>query len=86
MVAQAAEVTMVPPEKAMLVEHMLLSHHGNPEYGSPRLPMVPEAEVLSVCDLLDSRLYEMHAALETVAPGGFTERIWALDNRQLYKE
>ena len=86
MVAQAAEVTMVPSEKAMLVEHMLLSHHGNPEYGSPRLPMVPEAEVLSVCDLLDSRLYEMHAALETVAPGGFTERIWALDNRQLYKE
>ena len=86
MVAQAAEVTMVPPEKAMLVEHMLLSHHGNPEYGSPRLPMVPEAEVLSVCDLLDSRLYEMHAALETVASGGFTERIWALDNRQLYKE
>ena len=86
MVAQAAEVTMVPPEKAMLIEHMLLSHHGNPEYGSPRLPMVPEAEVLSVCDLLDSRLYEMHAALETVAPGGFTERIWALDNRQLYKE
>ena len=86
MVAQAAEVTMVPPEKAMLVEHMLLSHHGNPEYGSPRLPMVPEAEVLSVCDLLDSRLYEMHAALETVAPGGFIERIWALDNRQLYKE
>ena len=43
-------------------------------------------QVLSVCDLLDSRLYEMHAALETVAPGGFTERIWALDNRQLYKE
>ncbi len=86
MVAQAAEVTMVPSEKAMLVEHMLLSHHGNPEYGSPRLPMVPEAEVLSVCDLLDSRLYEMHAALETVASGGFTERIWALDNRQLYKE
>ncbi len=86
MVAQAAEVTMVPPEKVMLVEHMLLSHHGNPEYGSPRLPMVLEAEVLSVCDLLDSRLYEMHAALETVASGGFTERIWALDNRQLYKE
>ena len=86
MVAQAAEVTMVPPEKAMLVEHMLLSHHGNPEYGSPRLPMIPEAEVLSVCDLLDSRLYEMHAALDAVAPGGFTDRIWALDNRQLYKE
>ncbi|MBR0082108.1 MAG: HD domain-containing protein [Clostridia bacterium] len=85
MIAQAAEVTMVPRETAMLLEHMLLSHHGTPEYGSPRLPMIPEAEVLSVCDLLDSRMYEMHSALDTVAPGGFTERIWALDNRQLYR-
>ncbi|MDO4851875.1 MAG: HD domain-containing protein [Clostridia bacterium] len=86
MVAQAAEVTMVPASTAMLVEHMLLSHHGNPEYGSPRLPMIPEAEVLSVCDLLDSRMYEMRTALDGVAPGGFSERLWALDNRQLYKE
>ena len=85
MVAQAAEVTMVPEKTAMLVEHMLLSHHGNPEYGSPRLPMIPEAEVLSICDLLDSRLYEMRAALDGVAPGGFSERLWALDNRQLYQ-
>ena len=48
--------------------------------------MLPEAEVLSVCDLLDSRLYEMRTALDGVAPGGFTERLWALDNRQIYKE
>ena len=86
MIAQAAEVTMIPREKAMLVEHMILSHHGNPEYGSPKLPMIPEAEVLSTCDLLDSRLYEMHAALDSVAQGGFSERLWALDNRQIYKE
>ena len=49
------------------------------------LVMIPEAEVLSICDLLDSRLYEMRAALDGVAPGGFSERIWALDNRQLYR-
>ena len=85
MVAQAAEVTLCPKETAVLVEHMLLAHHGNPEYGSPKLPMIPEAEVLSVCDLLDSRLYEMQAALDSVAPGGFSERLWALDNRQIYK-
>lgn len=85
MIAEAAEVTMVPAETAMLLEHMLLSHHGTPEYGSPRMPMIPEAEVLSVCDLLDSRLYEMRAALDGVAPGGFSERLWALDNRQLYR-
>ena len=85
MVAAAAEITMVSEKTAMLVEHMILSHHGKPEFGSPRLPMFPEAEVLSVCDLLDSKMYEMEAALDGVSKDGFSERQWALDNRQLYK-
>ena len=85
MVAAAAEITMVSPKTAMLIEHMILSHHGKPEFGSPRLPMFPEAEVLSICDLLDSKMYEMDAALDGVAQDGFSERLWALDNRQLYK-
>ena len=85
MVAAAAEITMISPKTAMLLEHMILSHHGKPEFGSPRLPMFPEAEVLSVCDLLDSKMYEMDAALDGVSPDGFSERQWALDNRQLYK-
>ncbi len=85
-VSAAAELLGVSEETSMLIEHMLLSHHGQPEFGSPKLPMFPEAEVLSVCDLLDSKLYEMFDALEGVAEGGFTERLWALDNRQLYKK
>jgi uncharacterized domain HDIG len=86
MIAQAAEITMIPQKTAVLIEHMILSHHGNPEYGSPKFPMTPEAEVLATCDLLDSRMYEMRTALDGVSPGGFSERLWALDNRQLYKE
>ena len=85
MVASAAEITMIAPKTAMLLEHMILSHHGKPEFGSPRLPMIPEAEVLSICDLLDSKMYEMDAALDGVSKDGFSERLWALDNRQLYK-
>lgn len=85
MVAAAAEITMIEPKTAMLLEHMILSHHGKPEFGSPRLPMFPEAEVLSVCDLLDSKMYEMDAALDGVSKDGFSERQWALDNRQLFK-
>ncbi len=84
-VAAAAELLAVPQETAMLIEHMLLSHHGQPEFGSPKLPMFPEAEVLSELDLLDSKLYEMFSALEGVSRGAFTERQWALDNRQLYQ-
>ena len=85
MVAQAAEITMISEKTAMLLEHMILSHHGKPEFGSPRLPMFPEAEVLSICDLLDSKMYEMDAALDGVSQDGFSERQWALDNRQLFK-
>ena len=85
MIAAAAEITMIAPKTAMLLEHMILSHHGKPEFGSPRLPMFPEAEVLSICDLLDSKMYEMDAALDGVSPDGFSERQWALDNRQLFK-
>lgn len=83
-IASTAELLGVPQHTAMLLEHMLLSHHGAPEFGSPKMPMFPEAEVLSELDLLDSRMYEMFSALEGVQPRGFSERQWALDNRQLY--
>ena len=74
----------VRPELLMMLEHMVLSHHDLPEYGSPKPPMFPEAEVLHVLDLLDARIFEMNRALASVQPGGFTERIWSLD-RKLYR-
>lgn len=85
MVERAAAELMTRPETTMLVQHMLLSHHGVPEFGSPRPPMFPEAELVSQIDLIDSRMYEMFDALTGIADKGFTERQWALDNRQLYK-
>jgi len=74
----------VKKETMLLLEHMILSHHDLPEYGSPKPPMFPEAEVLHVLDLLDARMFEMNRALATIQPGCFTERIWSLD-RKLYR-
>ena len=71
-------------ELLLLLEHMILSHHDLPEYGSPKPPMFPEAEVLHVLDLLDARMFEMDRALQNVQPGCFTDRIWSLD-RKLYR-
>ena len=79
----AAKVEL-DPAVTTLLQHMLLSHHYEPEYGSPRRPMFPEAEILHYLDIIDSRMYDMRKALDTVAPGGFTERLWTLHNRQLY--
>ena len=68
----------------MMLEHMVLSHHDLPEYGSPKPPMFPEAEVLHILDLMDARIFEMNRALQGAQPGGFTERIWSLE-RKLYR-
>ncbi|MDD3920178.1 MAG: HD domain-containing protein [Eubacteriales bacterium] len=84
-IQSTAELLGITGDVPMLLEHMILSHHGVPEFGSPRPPMFPEAEVLSELDMLDARMYEMFDALSTVSPGGFSERQWALDNRQLYR-
>lgn len=75
----------IPREKAIMLEHMILSHHYEPEYGSPKRPLFPEAEVLHYLDILDARMFDMHAALEATQPGEFSDRVFTLDNRKLYK-
>lgn len=74
----------VRSELTVMLEHMILSHHDLPEYGSPRRPMFPEAEVLHILDVLDARMFEMQRELSMVKPGGFTDRIWSLE-RKLYR-
>ena len=75
----------IPREKAIMLEHMILSHHYEPEFGSPKKPLFPEAEVLHYLDILDARMFDMEAALEATESGSFSDRVWTLDNRKLYK-
>ncbi|MBR7071344.1 MAG: HD domain-containing protein [Clostridia bacterium] len=72
-------------QTAMLVEHMILSHHGEPEFGAAVRPMFIEAELLSELDLMDSRVYEMREAVSGAKSDGFSQRVWALDNRKLFR-
>lgn len=69
---------------AMLIEHMLISHHGEPEFGAAVRPGFIEAELLSELDLMDSRVYEMKEAIADTAPNDFSARLWAMENRKLY--
>lgn len=84
MLLRAGEALGTPQELLLMLQHMVLAHHDLPEYGSPRRPMFPEAEVLHILDLLDARMYEMQANLAAIAPGTFTDRIWSLE-RRLYR-
>ena len=79
-----AEQLGISDETKMLLEHMVLSHHGNPEFGAAVYPMFLEAELLSELDLMDARVYEIREATSAVGVGKFTAKQWALDNVKLY--
>ena len=63
---------------------MILSHHGQHEFGSPVLPMTKEAMLLSLIDNLDCKVVALNKALETTKEGEFTTKIFSLDNRSFY--
>ncbi len=91
--AALAEQTMntlpgFPPKLKTVVLHLILSHHGKLEFGSPKLPMIPEALVLNFLDDLDAKMQAVTAEFdrslrEAKGPSEFTNKVWALDNRQL---
>lgn len=74
----------ISQKTAMLLEHMLISHHGEPDFGAAVRPGFIEAELLSELDLMDSRVYEMKEAVQGTAPDEFSSKLWAMDNRKLY--
>ena len=82
--AIAAELDL-PEEKATLLEHLILSHHGQPEFGAAVLPQCAEAELLSLVDQIDSRMEIYREVLAPLKAGEFSQRVFALDNRRVYK-
>jgi 3'-5' exoribonuclease len=56
-----AQVPGFPSEYKVLIEHLIISHHGKYEFGSPKMPMFPEALMLHYLDDLDSKMESMRA-------------------------
>ena len=84
LIEEKARELGIPQETALLLEHMIISHHGTPEFGAAVRPMFLEAEILSELDTLDATVYEITNTLSAVEPQGFSARQWALDNRKLF--
>ncbi len=74
-----------PKEKKMLLQHMILSHHFEPEYGSPVKPLFLEAELLHHIDMIDARIYDFTNVTKEQEKGTFSESIFSLDRRRIYK-
>ena len=75
----------IKSEVPLLLEHMILAHHGSLEFGSPVMPATREALLLSEIDMLDSRQMILDKALDTVNEGEFTPRLWMMDDTSFYK-
>ncbi|MBE5783162.1 MAG: HD domain-containing protein [Clostridiales bacterium] len=80
-VQEAARRAGVSGEYVLLLAHMVISHHGMAEHGSPRPPMFPEAEMLHMLDDMDAKMNEMEGVMRRTPVGAFSEKIWSLDRR-----
>jgi len=81
----ASKFGYVGTEEVLLLEHMVLSHHYYPNYGSPKKPNLPEALILHFIDNIDSKMTVLEEALTVTEPGEFTQPLMVLDKERYYK-
>jgi 3'-5' exoribonuclease len=76
----------LPREKIMLLQHIVLSHHGKPEFGSAVAPMTKEALLVHMVDDFDAKMTMIDKALNQIEPDSFTPRLFTFDDRSFYKK
>jgi len=83
-IAKVPELTgePFPRELVIRLKHMILSHHGTLEYGSPKVPMTPEAMLLNQIDMLDTR---MHMVLRDLKEDRNNQTAWTPYNHNLQR-
>jgi 3'-5' exoribonuclease len=79
----------LPHDALRVLQHIIISHHGEPEHGAVKVPSTPEAVFVAMLDNLDARTsmalaHTRPAAQENEVPGDFTDKVWALGTR-LYR-
>jgi len=84
-ITRVADELNIEGEEVMLLKHLILSHHGKLEYGSPKQPMIKEAEILHFIDNIDARMMMMDKHTGQTDKGTFTDRIFPLENRAFYR-
>ena len=83
-VASVAAGLGIPDDKSVLLQHMILSHHGEPEFGAAVKPICAESELLSQIDMIDSRMEIYRETLANLQPGEFSKRVFVLD-KHIYR-
>ena len=85
LVAEAGKELGIDPQIILLVQHMILTHHYEAEYGSPKKPCFLEAELLHFVDMIDARIFDVERATKEIAEGTYSDPIYSIDRRKMYK-
>jgi len=81
--AEIEHLSGLDRERKLLLQHMILSHHENPEWGSSKRPMLKEAELLHHMDMIDARMFDFDKAIAQTETGTLLPRIQSID-RKIY--
>lgn len=84
-VKEACDRLHIDTEKQIHLEHIILSHHGKKDFGSPILPSTKEALLIAMIDDLDAKMEMIDGVLDNLSDGEFSQRIYGMDDRQIYK-
>ncbi len=81
----ARDLGDIPLETQLLLDHAILAHHGKAEYGAPKSPMTLEALIVHYADEIDAKINAVAQGLRNSKDDGFTDKIYAVDNRRFYR-
>lgn len=73
-------------EEVMVIEHMIISHHGNPQFGAAKRPVTPDALLLWMIDTIDSKMRVIDEVFAKMEPGTWSDGIGVLDRLKFYKK
>ena len=82
----AERLGLIEAEEVMLLQHMLISHHGQPMYGACKKPETPEALLLWIIDTIDSKMRVVEEKFAELEPGTFSDGIAVLERMKFYKK
>ena len=83
-VKEAAQCVGANDEISLILQHMIIAHHYEAEYGSPKKPLIPEAQMLHYLDDMDATMYDMKKAVDSTEIGKMSDQVWSLEKRKIY--
>ena len=81
----ARDIPGFPDETLLLLEHAVLAHHGQMQFGAPKEPATIEAMIVHYADDIDAKINAVVAERMKPGDGEFTSKVWAAGNRMYYK-